>query len=151
MRLRVRSTDGTLFGTILESAVDAVAVQGAQVCSTQASAAPGGIGASSLAVDKDGSKIRISWSADCGGATGYGIYRGDLSAGYASAAPLPGFCGVGGSAASVDPGPGSYFYLVAPNTGSVEGSLGVDGTGAPRAQPGSACWPRAAPVDACAP
>ncbi len=151
MKLRVRSADGAAVDAVVESAVDQVHVQGAQLCATLASAAPGGVGASSLTVGKEGSKIRVSWGADCGGATGYGIYRGDLFAGYSSAAPLPGYCGIGGTSASFDPGPDSYFFLVAPNDGGVEGSLGRKHDGTARPQPATACWPRAATVNACAP
>jgi len=151
MKLRVRTADGTANDTVVESAIDAVALDGTRLCTTTSAGAPGGVPASSLAVDRDGSKIRLSWGEDCGGRTGFGIYRGDLAAGYASAAPLAGFCGVGGTSISIDPDTGSYFFLVAPNDGAVEGSLGKTSDGTPRPQPAVACWPRAGAVNACAP
>lgn len=150
MLVRVRAADGPNFDSIVEAAVDDVRVQGALACSGQAAGAPGDSGNASLRVGKDGANIRLTWGADCGGGTGYGIYRGDLSVGYASAAPVPGFCGVGGTSATIEAGEGSYFFLIAPNDGSVEGSLGNLSGGAPRPQPAATCWPRAAAVNACA-
>ncbi len=150
MRLRVRSADGPIVDSTVESAIDEVHVDGALNCSTVVSQAPGAVAPGSLRVEPEGGKLRLAWGADCGGGTGYGIYRGDLSLGYASAAPLAGFCGVGTTSALVDPGPDSYFFLVAPTDGSTEGSLGMAGDGAPRGQPAQVCFPRANPVHSCA-
>ena len=151
MKLRVRTEDGIATAAIVESAIDAVHLEGAQLCSTVASPAPGGVGSTSLRVDKSGTSLRLSWSPDCGGGLNYGVYRGDLAAGYSSLAPLPGTCGVGTTSALVDPSTGSYFFLVAPNDGSAEGSLGRKSDGTLRPQPVQKCYARANPPDACMP
>jgi hypothetical protein len=151
MKIRVRSADGIGSDATVESAVDQVHVEGAQLCATVSPGTPGGTPAGSLRVDRDGSRLRLRWDADCGYGMNYSLYRGDLLAGYGSAAPIPGLCAVGTTTAVVDPGEGSYFFLVAPNDGSVEGSLGRASDGTFRAQPPQACFPRANPVDVCAP
>ena len=151
MKLQVRSADGTLVDTVVESAIDSVHIEGATACTTQAPGAPGDTADGSLRVTLEGSGVRLMWGADCGGGTGYGLYRGDLDAGYSSLAPVPGCCGLGATSVLIDPGPGSQFFLVAPNDGSAEGSLGRGSDGSLRPQPSQTCYPRAIPVNACAP
>ena len=151
MKLRVRTEDGIANAALVETAIDDIRLDGAQMCTTIASGAVGGISPSSLRVVKAGSKLKLTWNPDCGGGVSYGIYRGNLAGGYATLAPLAGSCGVGTGSALVDPSTGSYFFLVAPNDGSVEGSLGRTSTGALRPQPATTCFPRAASLNACTP
>jgi hypothetical protein len=113
-------------------------------------ALPGSVGERALTVAKSGSDILLSWKPDCGGGGSYAVYRGALASGYASAAPVPGACAVATTFVTVPAGGESSFYLVAPTNGSVEGTLGTTSAGAPRAQPASACLPRAAEPNACA-
>lgn len=95
--------------------------------------------------------IDLTWEADCGTGTAYAIYRGDLSAGYASIAPEPGFCTVPATSATVPLGAGDAdFFLVVPNNGIGEGSYGIDTLGNRRPPAAQACFP-AVPVDSCAP
>lgn len=150
MRIRVRSADGPTTDSTVESAIDQVHIEGALNCTPVAPAPVGDAAGDSLRVERQGSKLRLSWGSDCGGGTGYGLYRGDLLAGYGSLAPAPGQCGVGARETLIDAGAGSYFFLVAPNNGAVEGSLGVRSDGTPRAQPAQSCYPRADPVNSCA-
>ena len=152
MRLRARSVDGPNADSVIESAVDDVRVVGFQACTSPAPGAPGAT-SGTLAVDKDtvSSRLRITWGAECGGGTGYSVYRGDLGTGWTSAAPLPGHCGVAGTSAFVNPDSGSYFFIVAPNDGVAEGSLGLRSDGTRRPRPSAACWPEAPSVNACAP
>lgn len=152
MRLRARSVDGPNFDSVVESAVDDVRVVGFQACTSPAAGSPGAT-TGALRVDRDtlSSKLKLSWGAECGGGNGYSIYRGDLASGWGSAAPMPGFCGVAGTTAFVGPDAGSYFFVVAPNDGAAEGSLGTRSDGSRRPRPSTACWPEAPSVNACAP
>ncbi|HEX6851115.1 MAG TPA: S8 family serine peptidase [Candidatus Polarisedimenticolaceae bacterium] len=152
MRVRARSADGPNFDSVVESAVDDVRVVGFQTCTSPAPGAPGAT-TGTLLVDRDtdSSRLKLSWGPECGGGTGYSVYRGDLAAGWGSAAPLPGFCGVAGMRAFVSPDAGSYFFIVAPNDGATEGSLGLRSDGTRRPRPTTACLPEAPAVNACAP
>jgi hypothetical protein len=61
--------------------------------------------ASNLRVSKGAPGQRtLEWSAGCGAATSYGIYRGDLLVGYDSIAPEPGACDVIGNSAARETG-----------------------------------------------
>jgi polyhydroxybutyrate depolymerase len=104
-----------------------------------------------LRVDKNpDSTLRLTWSADCGAGTAYGIYRGDLRFGYGSVAPEPGFCDVNGVTASIPAGEGpADFLLVVPNTGVNEGGYGFDWSELDRPAAANACYPRGG-IDACA-
>ena len=93
---------------------------------------------------------RFSWRADCATATQYGLYAGDLALGYDSLAALPGLCDIGDTTVDV-PVSGSAFYLVAPNDGAEEGSLGLVAPGERRPQPNDVCYPRAPELNPCAP
>ncbi|RMG48704.1 MAG: hypothetical protein D6718_01285 [Acidobacteria bacterium] len=94
--------------------------------------------------------LELSWQADCGGGTAYGLYRGDLRAGIGSAAPEPGLCSVSGTSAVLPAGPNpADFFLVVPNDGGFEGSFGPDSSGTERPHPDSACYPPDR-VDSCA-
>jgi hypothetical protein len=124
----------------------ALVVSGVVTLDLQADHAPGSVGERSLTVARSGADLVLSWDPDCGGGSAYSVYRGDLDLGYASAAPLPGGCTASSTTASIAAGAGSYFFLVAPSDGSVEGSLGPG-----RQQPASACLPRAAELHVCAP
>jgi hypothetical protein len=99
-----------------------------------------------LRVENNGDgTLRLTWTADCGSGSAYGVYRGDLVSGYESLAPEPGRCDVSGTTASIPEGAGrADFFLVVPNTGSVEGSYG-----AARGAATAACHPQGA-IDSCA-
>jgi hypothetical protein len=109
--------------------------------------AAGGLTVSRLGMDQ----IRLSWQADCGDGALYGIYRGDLSAGYGSIAPEPGMCAATGTSISLPLGEGNAdFFLVVPSDGVFEGSYGVEGSGQRRVPAARPCHPRDL-IDACAP
>lgn len=112
--------------------------------------APGASGG--LHVDKDGDDLlRLTWNADCGGGSHYGIYRGNLAAGLSSMAPEAGSCAVSGTMTSIPAGAGTAeFFLVVPSSGGFEGSYGVDSEGLARPQPLGACYPQGQ-IDSCAP
>lgn len=87
--------------------------------------------------------LQLRWAGDCGGATTYGIYRGDLRAGYGSIAPVPGYCAVAARTAEIPPAPGdATFFLVVPNDAAGEGSYGDDSSGSPRQASPSPCAPQ---------
>jgi len=112
---------------------------------------PGAVGG--LRVGRDGAAgtIELDWGGDCGTGTAYAVYRGDLAAGYASIAPEPGACDVGGHHATLPAGSGTAdFFLVVPHAGGVEGSYGIDGQGTRRPPAAAPCYPPGA-VDSCAP
>jgi hypothetical protein len=152
MRLRVRSADGPDWMNLIESAVDDVAFTRVASC-TASSSAPGVITGrpGPLLLVKSGGSVRLVWGPDCGAGTRYGVYRGDLSAGYVSLAPLAGLCDLAATSVDLPPGPGSHFFLVAPNDGVIEGSLGLTSAGLHRPQPGTVCYPRTQAVNPCAP
>jgi hypothetical protein len=101
-----------------------------------------------LTVDKAGAgTLQLSWAPDCGNGTSYGIYRGDLGAGYGSIAPEPGKCSVAGTSDTVPEGVGSAdFFLVVPNDTSLEGFYGTDSSGAQRAPAVGACYGQDTPA-----
>ena len=71
------------------------------------------------------SQIDLTYTPACG-STEHTVYYGDLASvatyGYSGAT-----CSVGtGGTTSFDPGPGSAFFLIVGNNGSVEGSYGAD-------------------------
>jgi hypothetical protein len=107
---------------------------------------------SGLTVAKNGTGgLDLSWQADCGGGTVYGVYRGDLSGGYGTVAPEPGLCGLATTAVTLPEGTGSAdFFLVVPAFGEFEGSYGALSGGAARPPAAEGCLPQDAP-DACAP
>ncbi len=93
-------------------------------------------------------ELRLEWAGDCGGASAYGIYRGDLRSGYESLAADA--CGLSARQATLPLGPGEAdFFLVVPATAEGEGSYGFDSAGAPRDTAGEPCGPPL-PPDSCA-
>lgn len=109
--------------------------------------APGRVNRLTVGKNPDGT-LALAWDRDCGGGTGYAVYRGDLAGGYGSLAPEPGLCGVTDTSATVDPGvPSGEFFVVVPNDGVSEGSYGhAAGSRAPAAMN---CYPAGA-LDGCA-
>lgn len=149
-RIRFRLTSDNV-GTGAGWNVDDIRLFGvtSDSCEPVARATPGSVG--SLTVGKAGANLNLSWSNDCGGTTRYGIYRGQLSSGYGSIAPVPGQCDVTGSSISIPQGAGSAdFYLVVPNDGGFEGGYGFNSSGAARAPSANACHPRDT-VNSCTP
>ena len=119
-------------------------------CEPFAVASPGVIDGLTVARNEDGS-LHLAWGADCGAGTAGGVYRGDLHAGWSSAAPEPGACEVTGGETDVPAGDGdAQFFVVVPNDGAFEGSYGTDSAGARREPPAATCFPEDA-IDACAP
>jgi len=96
-------------------------------------------------------EIPLNWAPDCGTADTYAIYRGDLTLGYPSLAPIPGGCEIMGTAASVPLGPGDAdFFLVVPHATGLEGSFGWLSPPTARPAPAVLCHPQG-PTDDCAP
>ncbi len=111
---------------------------------------PGESGGLVVTLEASG-ELTLSWSADCGSGSRYGVYRGDLAAGLSSLAPEPGLCDVSATEALLPAGAGTAdFFLIVPNDGTFEGSYGVDGNTVRRSAPAGACYPQDA-IDACAP
>ena len=80
--------------------------------------------------------------ADCGDGTAYAIYRGDLSLGYDSIAPVPDFCSVGGTSVLIPRGAGdSDFFLVVPHLNDLEGGYGASSSDDSRSPAILACFP----------
>ncbi len=119
-------------------------------CEPVSRAVPGA--SSQVMVTRDGGgNLNLSWNADCGGGTAFGIYRGDLVSGYASLTKEAGRCAVAGTSTTIPEGAGQAdFFLVVPNDSGFEGSYGADSTGLSRAPAMDACLPRDR-IDACAP
>ena len=113
-----------------------------------ASSNPGG--SAYLRIDKGtGGDLLLDWTSDCGAGNHYGIYRGDLTLGYDSAAPIPGLCDLPATSASVTPSAtAAEFYLVVPNTGTSEGDYGSASSGK-RPAATAACYPQNQ-LDSCA-
>ncbi len=102
-----------------------------------------------LTVAKSGGSLDLSWQPDCGTASRYSVYRGDLALGYASAQAEA--CAVNGTAANVVEGTGSAdFFLVVPTRMNRAGSYGLDSRSIRRLPPASACYDDAT-LDSCAP
>jgi len=96
-------------------------------------------------------ELTLEWSADCGAATTYGIYRGDLRVGYESIVAEPGACDVTGTSATIPLGSGdAEFFLVVPHKDGEEGGYGTDSSGASRSPAAGGCYPQGAVV-VCAP
>jgi hypothetical protein len=119
-------------------------------CEPLSRTVPGAV--SGLTITKSAAgELDLGWSADCGAGTVYGLYRGDLTAGYSSVAPVDGRCNVSGTSATLtETELPATFFLVVPNDGSFEGSYGVTSSSARRDAAVNACHPRDQ-VDACAP
>jgi len=98
-----------------------------------------------------GGERNPSWETDCGAGTTYGVYRGNLLAGYSSIAPESGKCALTGTTTTVPAGAGtSDFFLVVPQAASKEGSYGVNSSAQRRPPATSPCAPQGS-IDACAP
>ena len=107
-----------------------------------------------LAVDKAPSagRLLLRWSSDCGAGDRYGIYRGDLAAGYDSLAIEPARCAVESTRADIPAGPGAHdFFLVVPATATREGGYGLRSDGSPRPAALGACRPQTADIASCFP
>jgi hypothetical protein len=146
--MTVRSADGPLTGSVIESAIDDVRIVRLDECAS-AAGSPGA--ATGLLLRRSGGDLRLTWNPDCGVSAGFGVYRGELGGGLSSMAPLAGQCDVAATFAELPADSGDYFFLVAPNDSIAEGSLGIDSSGIPRPQPASVCYPRAISLDGCAP
>lgn len=86
--------------------------------------------------------VELSWVGDCGAATSYGIYRGDLATGFASTEIDR--CGVSATTATVSPRPiAGEFFLVVPEHEGLEGSYG-EGAAGERSPAPVACRPQGA-------
>ena len=85
----------------------------------------------------------LSWNPSCHpGVTDYGVYEGALGS-FGSHDPL--VCSTGGtSGATVTTSAGDRYFLVVPQSASLEG-----GYGATRAPSGSACKPAGGSAPAC--
>ncbi len=105
-----------------------------------------------LRVEKAGEDaLFLRWAGDCGGGDRYGVYRGDLAAGWNSAAPVPGRCGVSSRSLEVPVGDGTAeFFVVVPATEEGEGSFGRDSEGSDRPAPPVTCAPPAPALASCA-
>jgi hypothetical protein len=119
------------------------------VCEAITSSLPGE--ATNLRASKGpAGKLTLEWNGDCGAATNFAIYRGDLGIGYSSLAQEPGACDVTGTTATIPLGPGSAeFFLVVPHTDAGEGSYGVGVGGTQRTPATGACYVQGV-VDVCA-
>jgi M6 family metalloprotease-like protein len=108
--------------------------------------------ASNLRVGKGApGQLTLNWNADCGAATTYGIYRGDLKVGYSSIGAEPGACDVTGTGTTIPLGSGdAEFFLVVPHKDGEEGSYGTGTNGTPRVPAALWCYPQGS-VAACAP
>jgi hypothetical protein len=146
--MTVRSADGPLTGSVIESAIDDVRIVRLDECAS-AAGSPGT--ATGLRLGRSGAELHLTWNPDCGVSAGFGVYRGELGSGLSSMAPLAGQCDVAATFTELAADSDDYFFLVAPNDGGAEGSLGIDSSGIPRPQPASVCYPRAISLDACAP
>ena len=94
-----------------------------------------------LRVSRSAGDVQLSWSPDCAGSSLYNVYRGDLTAGYASIEQLS--CGLSGTSISVPIGPAAgEFFLVVPEQGGLEGSYGRTSNGLERSTTLSACRPQ---------
>jgi PKD repeat protein len=97
------------------------------------------------------SGLTLEWSADCGAATSYGVYRGDLRVGYDSIAAVPGACDVTGTSTTIPLGTGvAEFFLVVPHKDGGEGSYGRNSAGAERPPAAGGCYAQGA-FAVCAP
>jgi hypothetical protein len=117
------------------------------IFTASAALAPGSSGG--LQVDKSAGSLRLSWNADCGGGTHYGVYRGSLATGLSSMSPASGSCTVTGTEALVPMGAvAGEFFLVVPSSGGFEGSYGLGVQGQPRPAAIEPCYPQDV-IDSC--
>ena len=131
--LTVEWADGSST-TLVDVAVNQILTMAPTVAGAPGAASPQAVPASQMtaAYNQGSGEIDVAYTPACD-ATNHTIYFGDLadvgSYGYGGAA-----CGRGMSGTtSFDPGgSGDVFFLIVGNTGSVEGSYGVDGSAAER-------------------
>lgn len=98
-----------------------------------------------LRITKAGSDLTLTWGASCAAtASGYAVYEGTLAALRSGVWDhVPRTCAAGTDLAeTLTPGSGGRYYLVAPLSGSFEGTLGLDSAGALRPASAEACAPR---------
>jgi agmatine deiminase len=98
-----------------------------------------------LTMSKSGSDLIISWDIGCNAtySTDYAVYRGNIStlaAGSWDHAPVTCTDAGGDLTETIAADTGSYYYIVVPHDGVVEGNCGV-GTPGARPNSGSACYP----------
>ena len=92
--------------------------------------------------------IRMTWSAGCGPAvTDYAVYEGSIGSWYSH---VPRTCSTGGATnATLTPGTGNRYYLVAPTNSVLEGSYGTSSSGAQIPPGAGACHPQRVSVPTC--
>ena len=96
----------------------------------------GGLGGLILAKGPGGD-VTLTWGPCCLAGADYAIYEGSFGA---WSGHVPDVCSTGGlTAASVMPAAGDRYFLVVPHDAAVEGSYGLDSTGAERAASNDAC------------
>ncbi len=94
--------------------------------------------------------LELSWAGDCGSAMSYGVYRGELLAGYDSISPAEGDCSVQETRVELPEGtPVPEFFLVVPNDGVSEGGYGSASDGRSRTPAAEPCLPQLQ-LDVCA-
>ena len=91
-----------------------------------------------LTVERNGSGLRLDWTAGCGfAAPDYAVYVGTLGDWDSH---VPAACSTGGSpSADIAAGAGSRFYVVVPRDAQNEGSYGTTSEGAERSASATAC------------
>ena len=92
-------------------------------------------------IDKSASipgDLSVSWDASCAApGPDYAIYEGVVGTWYAHAAVR---CGTAGAlAATLTPGNGNRYYLIAPMRGGLTGSLGTNASGVERPDGDPSC------------
>lgn len=93
--------------------------------------------------------LELSWTPDCAQGTAYSLYRGSLTAGYTSAAPV--LCDLAATSAVLPAGNDpEEFFFVAPSDDLFDGSYGRSSSGAERPPLAVACHPQDV-FPACAP
>jgi hypothetical protein len=106
-------------------------------------ATAGSVPDGSLVVDKGiGGALDLYWSPSClSSDVDYAVYEGTLGDFTSHVSRV---CSTSGStAATIVPGVGNVYYLVAPHNGAVEGSYGTDGASVERPAAAVACFPQA--------
>ncbi|MEW5807409.1 MAG: agmatine deiminase family protein [Acidobacteriota bacterium] len=99
-----------------------------------------------VTIRKSGTNLIINWDMECnaGYSTDYAIYRGNLSSlSSGTWDHIPVVCTDTGHdlTETFDAGTDSYYFLVAPHDGIVEGSYGKKSDGEARPASSSACYP----------
>ncbi len=86
-------------------------------------------------------QIELAWGASCAPTDDdFAVYEGSLGD-FSSHTPL--LCSSGATtAATLSPGGGNTYYLVAPRNAIAEGSHGLDGNGTERSVGEAACLPQ---------